>query len=64
MSTDIKPSKAQISKIMQSGKSFGSSLFSLGRKALNSIAIPLARDNFPGLVRNLTSSAINNLTRK
>ena len=33
-------------------------------KALNSIAIPLARDNFPGLVRNLTSSAINNLTRK
>ena len=59
MSTDIKLSKAQISKIIQSGGSFGFWLGKLGKKALKNIAIPLARDNFPGLVSNLTSSAIN-----
>ena len=34
MSTDIKLSKAQISKIIQSGGSFGSWLGNLGKKAL------------------------------
>ena len=37
MSTDVKLSKAQISKIIQSGGSFGSSLGNLGKKALNDI---------------------------
>ena len=50
MSTDIKLSKAQISKIIQSGGSFGSCLGSLGKKALTNIAIPSAIDSSPGLV--------------
>ena len=61
MSTDIKLSKAQISKIIQSGGSFGSWLGNLGKKALTNIAIPLARDNLPGLVSNLTSNTINEI---
>ena len=42
MSTDIKLSKTQIGKIIQSGGSFVSSLGNLGRKVLTNIAIPLA----------------------
>ena len=64
MSTDIKLSKAQISKIIQSSGSFGSWLGNLGKKALTNVAIPLARENLPGLVSNLTSSAINNFAKK
>ena len=64
MSTDIKLSKAKISKIIQSGGSFGSWLGNLGKKALTNIAIFLARDNLPRLVSNLTSSAINKFDRK
>ena len=64
MSTDIKLSKAQISKIIQSGGSFGSWLGNLGKKALTNIAIPLERDNLPGLVSNLTSNVINKFERK
>ena len=58
MSTDIKFSKAQIAKIIQSGGSFGSQLDNLRKKALKNIAISLARDNLPGSVSNSTSSAI------
>ena len=61
MSTDIKLSKAQISKIIQSGGSFGSSSDNLGKK---NVAIPLARENLLGLVSNLTSNAINKFERK
>ena len=43
MSTDIKLYKAQISKIIQSGGSFGSWLGNLRKKALTNIAIPLVR---------------------
>ena len=64
ISIDIKLSKAQISKIIQSGGSLGSCLGNLGKKALTDIAIPLARDNLPGLVRNLTSNAITKFERK
>ena len=42
MSTDIKLSKAQLSKIIQSGGSFGSWLANLGKKTLTNIAIPLS----------------------
>ena len=59
MSTDIRRSQAQISKIIQSVGSFGSWLAKFGKKALTNIAISLARDNLPGLVSNLTSNAIN-----
>ena len=48
--------KAQISTIIESGWSFDSWLGDLGKKALRNIAIPLARDNLPGLVSNLTSN--------
>ena len=58
MSTDTKLSKAQISKIVQSGRSFGSCLGNLEKKALTNIDISLPRDNLPGSVSNLTSSAI------
>ena len=64
MSTDIKLSKTEISKIIQSGGSFGSSSANSGKKALTNVAAPLAKDNLPGLVSNLTSNAINKLERK
>ena len=64
MSTDIKLSKAQISKIIQPDGSFCSWLGNLGKKALTNIAIPLARDNLPGLVSSLTSTAINKFERR
>ena len=60
MSKDVKLSKAQISKIIQLGGSFGSWLANLEeKKVLTNVAIPLARDNFPGVVSYLTSSTIN-----
>ena len=61
MSTDIKLSKAQIN---HSGGSFGSWLGNSGKNALTNIAIPLARENLPGFVSNLTLSAINEFDRK
>ena len=64
MLKDIKLSKAQISKIIQSGGSLGSWLGNLGKKAPKNIAIPLARDNLPGLLSNLTSNAIYKFERK
>ena len=64
MSTDIKLSKAQISKIIQSGGSFDSWLPNLGKKVLTNVAIPSARDNLLGKVSNLTSNAINKFDRK
>ena len=63
MSTDIKLSKSQISKIIESGGSFGSWIGNLGKKAPTNITISLARDNLPGIASNLTSSTIN-LTEK
>ena len=64
MSTHIKLSKAQNSTIIQSGGSFGSSLDNLGKEALTNIAISLGRDNFPGLLSNLTSKAIHKFESK
>ena len=64
MSTGIKLSKAQISRIIQSGGPFGSWLANLGKIAIANVAIPLAKDNLPGLVSNLTSNAINRFDRK
>ena len=64
VSTDIRLSKAQTSKIIQSSGSFGSWLGNLGKKALTNIAIPLVSNNLPGLVNNSTSNAINQFERK
>ena len=64
VSTDIKLSKAQISKIIPSGGSFDSWLGNLGKKLLTNIAISLRRVYLPELVSNLTSNAINKFERK
>ena len=48
MSTDVKLSKTQISKIIQLGGSFGSWLGNFGMKAPGNIAISLARHNLLG----------------
>ena len=63
-STNIKHSKAQISKINQSGRSFCCWLSNLGKKALTNVAIPLVRNNLPGIVSNLTSNAISKFESK
>ena len=63
ISTDIKLSKAQISEIIQSGGAVGYWLGNLEKQALTNIVIPLARDNLPELVSNLTSNAINKFER-
>ena len=55
VSTNIKLNKVEIPKIIQLLGSFGSWLVNLGKKALTSIAIPLARDNLLELVSSLTS---------
>ena len=36
----------------------------VGKRVPTNIAIPLARDNFPGLVSNLASNTINRFKRK
>ena len=64
ISTGIKLSKPQISKRIQFGESFSSWLGNLGKKELTNIGIPLARDNLPGLISNLTLNAINKFERK
>ena len=64
MSTDIKLSEAQISKIIQSGGSLGSWLGNLEKKALTNITILLARDNLPGLRSSLTANTIDRFERK
>ena len=64
ISADIKLRNIQISKIIQLSGSFGSWLANLGKKALANVDIPLAGDNLPGLVSNLTSSAINKFVKK
>ena len=64
MSTHIKLTKAQTSKIIQWGGFFGSWLGNLGKKALTNIAIPLTREILPGLESNLASNAIDKFERK
>ena len=63
MLADIKLNKAQISKITQSGISFGYWLGNLCKKVITNVPISFAR-HFPGLVSNITSNAINKFERK
>ena len=51
MSTDVKLSQAQISKIIPSVVSFGSWLGILGKKVITAFTISLAKENLPGLVK-------------
>ena len=64
MPTDIKLCKAQISKVIQSGGSFGSWLGNVRKKALTNVAFPLAGENLSGLVSNLVSNALSKFEKK
>ena len=68
MSTDIKLSKAKISKIIQSGGFLGSwlgkTIIELGKKVVTDLAIPFARDNLAGLVSSITSNTINKFEKE
>ena len=63
MSTDIKLSKAQICKIIQSDGSFGSWLCNLDRKSTNKCCYSFCY-NLPGLIHNRTSNAMNKFKEK
>ena len=68
MSMDMKLSEAQIYNIFQSGRFIGSCLGKLGEKVVTQIAVPFAKNNFPGLVSdialNATLNAINEFERR
>ena len=64
MPTDIQLSKAQISKINQSGGSFRSLLGNLGEKARTNVYIPLAKDTLNRLISKIASNAIKESERK
>ena len=64
MSTDIKLSKAQTSKLLQSRGSSVSWLANSGQNALKNVANIFCRDNLAGLVSNLLSNAINKFERE
>ena len=59
MSKDIKLSKAQLSKLIQSGrflrKTLGNVIGNLGKKALIELAVPLAKNGLSKLVTKATS---------
>ena len=68
MSTDIKLSIAKLSKMIQLGGFFRGMLISfdkvgkvLGKKKKTDLAIPLARENLPGLISNLASNTTLNV---
>ena len=63
-STNIKLIKAQTTKIIQSSGCFVLGWLIQGEKTLTHVAFPLAKEDLPGLVSNLTSSAINKFARK
>ena len=68
MSIDIKLSKAQVSKIIQSGGSLGSVLSNMmgniDKKVLLDLAIPLTKDVLPKLATKATSSVLDKFERK
>ena len=60
-------SKAQISKIIQLGWSFGSWLSNLGKKKKKTILnydVPFVGDELPGLVSNTAPNAASNAIHK
>ena len=64
MSTDIRLSKAQISKIIQSRGFLGKTFGKLGKKVLLDLAIPLAKDVLPNLATIATSSVLDKFEKK
>ena len=67
MLTDIKLSKAQLSKMTQLGEFLHGMLGGLGnigKRATTDLAISLVRDNFTGLIINLASKRTSNVKDK
>ena len=64
MSTDIKPSKAEIPKMIQSDGFLCNMLGNLDKKVITDLVNILARDSLPGPVSNLASNTINKSERK
>ena len=62
--TDIKLSKAQISKIIQSDRFLGKTLGKLGKKVLFDLAVPLAKDVLLKLATKATSSVLDKFEKK
>ena len=64
MSTDIRPNKAQLSKIIQAGGFLGNMIGKLGKDALMNLAVALAKDVFLKLGTKATWSILDKLERK
>ena len=64
MSMDVKLSKSQLGKIIQSEGFLGKTLGNLGKKVLLDLAAPLAIEVLPKLATKAISSARDNLERK
>ena len=64
MSTNMKLSKAQLSKIIQSGGFLSNMIGKLCKEALIKFAASLAKDISPQLATKATSPVINNLKQK
>ena len=64
MPTNVKLSKAQLSKIIQSGRFLGNMIDNLGKKALKGLAAPLAKDILPKLTTKATWSVSAKFERK
>ena len=60
----IKLSKAQLSKMIQSRGFLRNILANLGNTVIADYSFSLARDNLPGLQSNINSNAINKFERK
>ena len=64
MSTELKVSKVQMSKTIQSGGVFGNVIDNLSRKELSNFALPLTKDVFPKSATQAAFSAKHKLERK
>ena len=64
MFTDIKLSKGQSSKIIQSVGFFNNKIGKLGKEALMNLTVPLAKEILPNLAIKATSSILDKFERK
>ena len=64
MSTDIKLSNVELSKIIQSGRFLGNMIDNPGKETLINLAVSLAKDVFPKLATKAPSSITDQSERK
>ena len=64
MLTDIKLSKAQLSKIIQLGGFLGNMMGNLSKKAVTDLVVPLAKDVLPKVATKVTLSILDKLEKK